>query len=302
MTPPGEADGPGGPPAGGERPGLLAVVKDVLEGLFALLVCEILLGVLLLPNLFLLPEFPWAIGTTGVAAILVWRALAGEHLPEERRLYQRRRLRAGPVALRDWAAALAGGAAGLVALRGLSLLLVGDESSLVPTDLLDLPGLFGGSSLADADGEGLALLAVSVVNLLVFIPWIEEAAFRGWIQGMLESTYGPAVGIAATAGLFGLLHLGRGTTPIFFGLGLLLGVVTWRAGSIRPAVLLHGAANLWALVPLWWNADPVFSLPLLGRAPGVTAAAAAALAALLLAWTGRRKAGTADDDGATEKL
>ena len=283
-------------PAGDGKPGPLFVVKDVLEGLFALIVCEIILGLLLIPNLFLLPEFPWALGATGVAAILGWRTFVGEHLPEERREYQRRRLRVRAVPLRDWAGALVAGAAGLVSLRALSLLLSPREPALLPTPLLDLSSLFGGSPLADADGEGLALLAVTVVNLLVFIPWIEEAALRGWIQGGLETAYGPLAGIAATAGLFGLLHLGRGTTPIFFGLGLLLGAVTWRVKSIRPAVVLHAAANLWALVPLWWKADPIFASTPLGRAPAVTAALAAGIAAVILAVTGRGKPTCSPDD------
>lgn len=70
----------------------------------------------------------------------------------------------------------------------------------------------------------------------------EEILFRGFLQGALERSVGRWAGIVVTAVLFGLIH-GFSRAPAAAALGVLLGWVVARSGSILPAVAAHAAVN-----------------------------------------------------------
>ncbi|HYD41082.1 MAG TPA: type II CAAX endopeptidase family protein [Anaeromyxobacter sp.] len=74
-------------------------------------------------------------------------------------------------------------------------------------------------------------------------PVCEEAAFRGYFQRTLARASGPGVAIAATGVLFAARHL----DPLRFAplvlLGILFGWLSWRAGSLWPAIAAHAANN-----------------------------------------------------------
>jgi ABC-2 type transport system permease protein/sodium transport system permease protein len=87
-------------------------------------------------------------------------------------------------------------------------------------------------------------VAVFVVQAVV-----EELFFRGFLFSALRGTAGPAMTVGVTALLFGLFHLV--VTDAFALerllpstlLGLVLGWVCWRSGSVLPPMLLHGCHN-----------------------------------------------------------
>ncbi|HET6440462.1 MAG TPA: CPBP family intramembrane glutamic endopeptidase [Anaeromyxobacter sp.] len=103
------------------------------------------------------------------------------------------------------------------------------------------------SAAAGPGREGLGLFLLAVVCLALVPPLCEEMLFRGYVQRRLVQRWGPA-GVVVTAFLFGLVHLDRLQSPHAFLLGLFLGWVTLRAGSIRPAIVAHTAVNGWAVV------------------------------------------------------
>ncbi len=74
-------------------------------------------------------------------------------------------------------------------------------------------------------------------------PVCEEAAFRGYLQRTLARASGARVAIAATGVLFAARHL----DPLRFAplvlLGILFGWLSWRAGSLWPAIAAHAANN-----------------------------------------------------------
>jgi membrane protease YdiL (CAAX protease family) len=91
-------------------------------------------------------------------------------------------------------------------------------------------------------------LAVAVLVTGAFAPVAEELFFRGYLQTRLTRRFGGWPGIVVTSALFGLVHLDRIHTPSAFLIGLYLGWLTLRTGSIRPAMLAHAANNaLWVL-------------------------------------------------------
>jgi len=98
----------------------------------------------------------------------------------------------------------------------------------------DLTRLFEGP---EWEKIALALLAG------ILAPACEELTFRGYLQTTLALRRGPRVAIAAGALLFAALHLDPVRFPALLVLGALFGWLTWRAGSIWPAVAAHAANN-----------------------------------------------------------
>ena len=75
----------------------------------------------------------------------------------------------------------------------------------------------------------------------------EEAGFRGYIQGGLERRFGAVTAIAATSLLFWLVHFnhpdGSARWALLIGMSVLLGALTYCAGSIRPAIVCHAGLD-----------------------------------------------------------
>jgi membrane protease YdiL (CAAX protease family) len=85
------------------------------------------------------------------------------------------------------------------------------------------------------------LLLAAVATALA--PVCEELAFRGYLQTTLALRRRPAAAIAGAAVLFALLHMNPVLFPALVVLGGVFGWLTWRAGSIWPAVLAHAVNN-----------------------------------------------------------
>lgn len=100
--------------------------------------------------------------------------------------------------------------------------------------------------LSDMAGAGdTPLQAALVIAMFSLAPGImEELLFRGYILGRLLKRWHPVKAIMVTALLFSAAHLhplhALGVLP----LGVLLGFITWRCGSVIPAMLLHTANNM----------------------------------------------------------
>jgi CAAX protease family protein len=71
----------------------------------------------------------------------------------------------------------------------------------------------------------------------------EELAFRGLLQGRLMALLGRNTGILVTAVAFALAHGATLGLPFHFFLGLYLGFLRERTGSLYPGMLLHLVYN-----------------------------------------------------------
>lgn len=106
---------------------------------------------------------------------------------------------------------------------------------------------------------------IGIFFVAAIIPAIcEEIAFRGVIQRGLRNTYGARHAVVWTGLLFAVLHLNPWNFIGLWSLGCLLGYVTERTGSIRPAILLHMLNNAFALAVFYvqgrdaWEERPEF--------------------------------------------
>ena len=87
------------------------------------------------------------------------------------------------------------------------------------------------------------------VTMMAVVPGIfEELAFRGYVQRQFERSLGPAAGIVLSGGVFGLYHLRLSQVLPLTLLGIFLAYLTWRTGSLLPAILVHFAHNALAVV------------------------------------------------------
>ena len=86
------------------------------------------------------------------------------------------------------------------------------------------------------------------LSMMALTPAIcEEILFRGYIQRQAERSMGIWGGILFSGLIFGLYHL-RPTQAIPLGfLGVYLAYLTWRSGSIIPAIIVHFANNAFAI-------------------------------------------------------
>lgn len=120
-----------------------------------------------------------------------------------------------------------------------------------------------------------------VIGLLA--PLAEEMVFRGAIlRQLLESRFSPWTAIVLSALFFTLAHANPAQMPHAFLVGLLLGWMYWRTGSIVPAVAYHWVNNTIAYVVYNLYPDPDLKLVnVLGSEQYVLMAVAFSLCILL---------------------
>jgi len=124
----------------------------------------------------------------------------------------------------------------------------------------------------------------AVVVFGVIAAAAEELFFRGYMQTRLAEAWGPSRAIVVTAACFGVLHVDiSGVHMVLaFAMGLYLGAVVERTGSVLPAIVCHIVNNV------VYTLQTAFAGTLQDRRTNaVVAAACALLFVLCLAWLRR---------------
>ena len=96
-----------------------------------------------------------------------------------------------------------------------------------------------------------SLLAVSLVIAAIGPGIAEELLFRGYIQSRLAVRWGAIAAILVSATLFGAAHFDKLQSPMTYVMGLYLGLIAYRAGSIRPTMWCHAVNNAGAVLLAW---------------------------------------------------
>jgi membrane protease YdiL (CAAX protease family) len=107
--------------------------------------------------------------------------------------------------------------------------------------------------------------AIPFVLFISLAPGIgEELLFRGYMQKRLLERWSPTAAILVTSLLFGLMHVTPHSVANAFVIGLFLGVLAWRTGSVWPGVVCHafinGSWNVWnigARLDAWQQIPPL---------------------------------------------
>ncbi|MBT4126198.1 MAG: CPBP family intramembrane metalloprotease [Chloroflexi bacterium] len=113
---------------------------------------------------------------------------------------------------------------------------------------------FGVDSLAPPDTAQKALdeaggsIVVTIVLVGILGPIAEEIFFRGYVLPGLVRKFGIGWALLLSSVMFGLFHIDLGAIVPTFALGLALGWVYLKTGSIWPAMFAHGLHNTVAVL------------------------------------------------------
>lgn len=128
-------------------------------------------------------------------------------------------------------------------------------SFIVDEGVLRLVREFAGSEIlptvnaviADiATTPGRALLAILVMGVLA--PLVEELVFRGLLYGYVEGRFGGMAALIVSSLAFAAAHIEPIHVALVLPIGLLLGWIRMRIGSLWPAIAAHVANNTVAVL------------------------------------------------------
>jgi membrane protease YdiL (CAAX protease family) len=188
---------------------------------------------------------PWALVPMGLYLWAYWRFIGGSQSQSAGAAARRLHLRANSLPRRVWVASLGAGALGfatLLVLLSVAARLVRLPASAPIITPPQMPVL-----------TGFLLLAMQSIVAGV----TEEAAFRGYMQSMIERRYGVAAAILVNGVVFGLLHFSNHPAdvltllPYYVAVSAVYGGLTWAADSILPALVLHSVGDV-VVLTRWW--------------------------------------------------
>lgn len=224
--------------------------KLTVCGLAALLLTTLvsaMWGTMVGTNLRTNPGVPWASLVMAVVLWLLWQYAGGRWPPRGTAHARQVSLRARPVSGRVFAWAVAAGILSLIALTGLWIVLF-------------QTGWMRGNSLPDYGQYPTLTVTATLVMASVLGGFSEEAAFRGYLQGMLEREYSALASIAITAVVMAPGHAltqGLAWTTLLFYLVVdgMLGTLAHLCNSVWPGAVVH-AVGLLIFFTLVWPSDP----------------------------------------------
>ncbi len=97
------------------------------------------------------------------------------------------------------------------------------------------------------DPNGILGFLISFISTAIVPALVEEFACRGLILGSLKK-YGEGFAIIASSAIFGMIHGNFEQIPFAFLIGLILGFITVKSGSIWLASITHSFNNAVSVV------------------------------------------------------
>ncbi|NOZ03674.1 MAG: CPBP family intramembrane metalloprotease [FCB group bacterium] len=130
----------------------------------------------------------------------------------------------------------------------LGIVVISDEIDRLTNLIFPQPEYFIKlAEMLNTDSIGSALLLI--LAIVVIAPLGEEMLFRGFLQKFLEEYWKDITrAILVTSMFFALIHLNPYWVIQIYLLGMILGYLAWRTGSVIPSFILHGINNGLALI------------------------------------------------------
>jgi membrane protease YdiL (CAAX protease family) len=216
------------------------MIEAVLVGMLALIVGTLPRNLMFAANLRYFSSVPWAMPVIALYLWFFWQYLGGWGPPDTTAEKRRTSLRANRLGARVWVWALLAGTLGIATL--VLLLRVANR-------MIELPA----QQPPDLSTIPVVTLLVLLLMSSIFAGVVEEASFRGYMQGPIERRHGPAVAILITGVMFAVAHLDFTPVllPYYVAVAAIYGMVTHLTNSILPAVVLHTAGNIYSNTDLW---------------------------------------------------
>ena len=205
---------------------------------------------------------PWAILPMTLYLWLYWRYLSGSGWPQTTAEARRRSLRANALSGDVWGMSLLAGVVGLAAL----LPLLGIMSRLVR-----LPEEAQSVSLPQQMPVFTVFLLLVMGSVVAGV--VEEAGFRGYMQGPIERRHGPIVAILLSGTLFDAGHYTHhpasvvAMLPYYLAVAAVYGGLAYATNSILPSMVLHAGGDMFSLTRLWTTGQPEWQVS--AKPPGL---------------------------------
>jgi membrane protease YdiL (CAAX protease family) len=228
-----------------------AAVRAVVSGAVIATVGVVVWSAFSLANQRYLIAVPWAVVPTSLFLWLFIRYLRGEGWPKATSDARRLALRANPISDDAFGTAMAAGMLGIMAIPPFAGVL---------SRLVHLPA----ESQPIVVPPGMPFFTVVLLLLMASLVAgvVEEAAFRGYMQGPIERRYGPAVAILGTGTLFGLAHYAHhpagmlAMLPYYLAVAAVFGSLAWLTNSIWPGIIVHAIGDVFSFFALWLTGKP----------------------------------------------
>lgn len=124
---------------------------------------------------------------------------------------------------------------------------------------------------------------LGVIAIVIMAPIVEELLFRGAIQGHLMRKWkNPAWAIVVSSLVFGLVHGNWIQAPFAFLVGLSLGWMYYRSGSLIPGILMHFINNGTAVLGFLLSDKPDATMVSMYGPTGAAGIAVAGIALTLI--------------------
>jgi ABC-2 type transport system permease protein/sodium transport system permease protein len=225
------------------------VIRAVLLGLAVMSAGQLPWSVLITANLRFRPSTPWAVPIMAGYLALYWCYLNGWGWPRQYAQTRRDRFRARGLPATVWFKAMAAGVSAVAA----AVILQQAYGRLVRLPIPPVPDLSAYPSFTVLS----ALLMSGIVA-----GFAEEAGFRGYMQSMIEREHGPVLAIAIVSIAFAAIHFSHGISytlprvPYYVAISVIYGVITYRTGSILPALLIHASGDALEYLIIWRSGIP----------------------------------------------
>jgi membrane protease YdiL (CAAX protease family) len=200
-------------------------------------------GGLLATNIQTSPNVPWAVVVMAAFLWFAWQYAGGRWWPRRTSETRRLLLRARSVDCRVFAWAVGAGTLALIGLTGMWIVLF-------------QTGLMRGNTLPDYSRYPGVTVAAALVMASVLGGLTEEAAFRGYFQGMLERECPAALAITIAALVMAPGHaltqgLAWPTFAFYLLVDVMLGVTAYLCNAVWPGAVVHAVGLLIFFTVIW---------------------------------------------------
>ena len=220
-----------------------AVLWSALLAFIILFVGQTIWGLLLIANFRNSPRAePWSVGVMMLVLWCLWQYLGGRWWPRSTSEARKQNLRANPVSGLAFVGALVSGVLALTALTGIWIVFF--QLVKTPANVLDDPSKY----------PWLTIVLIVGMSSLVS-PMVEEIAFRGYCQQILERRFSGRIAVLLSSLLFMLAHVNHGwywpKLSVYFLVGVVFGSIARLTDSILTSLPVHVLGDLIFFILIW---------------------------------------------------
>ena len=185
---------------------------------------------------------PWSVAAMAGVLWVFWEYLGGRWWPPGTSEARRRYLRANAVSAAEFAGALLAGVPAVISLAGLWIVFF--QLVKTPANVLEDPSKY----------PLLTIVLVVAMSSLVS-PVVEEIAFRGYCQQILERRFSGRSAVLLSSLLFMLAHANHGwywpKLSVYFLAGVAFGAIARLTNSILTTLPVHILGDLTFFLLIW---------------------------------------------------